>query len=148
MYAVELNNLSKHYSRGKIKAVDNVSLKVQKGQIFSLLGPNGSGKTTLMKVLLGLVLPTNGTATLLGESIESVRAHTAIGYLSENHHFPDFLTAEQILTYFGRMHSLDGATLKQRISELLRMVNLWEWKNVKLKNYSKGMSQRLGLAHA
>ncbi len=96
MYAVETFELSKFYSRGKIKALQNFSLQVEKGKIFSLLGPNGAGKTTLIKVLIGIVHPTSGHAKLLDQSINRVSVHKKIGYLAENHRYPELLSARQI----------------------------------------------------
>ncbi len=148
MYAIETHQLSKHYSRGKVKALQEVSLQVPQGKIYSLLGPNGSGKTTLVKVLLGLVHATNGKAHILGEDIHASSCHDRIGYLAENHHFPGFLTAREVLYYFGRMSHIPKPDLLERIPNLLEIVALSEWSDVKIRNYSKGMMQRLGLAHA
>jgi ABC-2 type transport system ATP-binding protein len=148
MYAVETFELSKFYSRGKIKALQDFSLQVEKGKIFSLLGPNGAGKTTLIKVLIGIVHPTSGHAKLLDQSINRVSVHKKIGYLAENHRFPEFLSARQILHYYGKMAGLGPTRLKKQIPELLKTVNLHRWENVKIRKYSKGMMQRLGLAHA
>ncbi len=148
MSAIETFNLSKHYSRGKVKALDDFSLQVETGQIFSLLGPNGAGKTTLIKLLIGLAHPTTGHATILGKSIKDYKMHQHIGYLAENHHFPEFLTAAQVLYYYGKMSGVNSIDLKNRIPKLLTQVNLKDWMNVKIQKYSKGMMQRLGLANA
>ncbi len=148
MFALETQGLTKYYSGGKVKALEEFSLQVEKGKIFSLLGPNGAGKTTLIKLLLGIVFPTRGTAQILGKSIRNHEIHTDIGYLAENHHFPDFLSAKQILYYYGKMSGVPAADLKIRIPELLEIVKLSEWGNTKIKNFSKGMLQRLGIAQA
>ncbi|MBN1406226.1 MAG: ABC transporter ATP-binding protein [Calditrichaceae bacterium] len=148
MKAVETFNLTKHYSRGKVKALNDFSLQVETGQIFSLLGPNGAGKTTFIKLLVGLAHPTAGHATVFGKSIKNYKMHQHIGYLSENHRFPEFLTAAQVLYYYGKMSGVSSSDLKDRIPKLLKQVNLTDWTNVKIQKYSKGMMQRLGLANA
>ncbi len=148
MLTVETFELTKHYSGGKVKALSNCSIRVEEGRIFGLLGPNGAGKTTLVKALLGIIHPTSGSAKILGQSIENYRVHKKIGYLAENHRFPEFLNARQILFYYGRMSGLSKATLNRKIPELLERVNLSDWAEAKIHKYSKGMAQRLGLAHA
>lgn len=148
MIAVETTDLSKYYARGKIVALRDVSLKIESGQIFSLLGPNGAGKTTMIKLLLGIVFPTSGDAKILGHSISDYRVHSRLGYLSENHRFPDFLTAEQFLYYYGKINGVNAATLQKRIPELLKLVKLKEWSDTKIRKFSKGMQQRLGIAQA
>ncbi|MGD9900895.1 MAG: ATP-binding cassette domain-containing protein [Calditrichaceae bacterium] len=148
MFALETQGLTKYYSGGKVKALEEFSLQVEQGKIFSLLGPNGAGKTTLIKLLLGIVFPTRGTAQILGKSIGDHTIHHDIGYLAENHHFPDFLSAKQILYYYGKMSGVPANDLKNRIPELLSIVKLSEWENTKIKNFSKGMLQRLGIAQA
>jgi ABC-2 type transport system ATP-binding protein len=145
---VETFELTKHYSSGKVKALESCNLAVEKGKIFGLLGPNGAGKTTLVKMLLGIVIPTKGSAKILGKSIEDYMAHQNVGYLAENHRFPEFLTASQILFYYGRMSGLSKTELDVKIPALLKQVNLADWMNTKIHKYSKGMAQRLGLAHA
>lgn len=148
MNAVETFNLTKHYSRGKVKALNDFSLQVETGRIFSLLGPNGAGKTTLIKVLIGLTHPTAGNATILEHPIKDYKMHKHIGYLAENHRFPEFLTATQVLYYYGKMSGLKSTDLKERIPQLLTQMNLKDWMDVKIHKYSKGMMQRLGLANA
>jgi ABC-2 type transport system ATP-binding protein len=148
LIAVETNGLTKFYGGGAVKALDDVSLSVSSGQIFSLLGPNGAGKTTLVKLLLGIVLPTRGGGKIAGRTIHSHHSHENIGYLAENHRFPEYLTAEQTLRYFGRMSGVRDETLARRIPELLELVNLSGWINQKIRKYSKGMLQRLGIAQA
>ena len=147
MFAIETHHLSKFYSRGKVKALQDFSLSVEKGKIFGLLGPNGAGKTTFIKLLLGIIHPTKGQAFILGQPVSNYRVHQHIGYLSEKHHFPDFLQARQVLYYFGKMSGISGSQLDLRIEELLELVNLSEWANAKTREFSKGMLQRLGLAH-
>lgn len=148
MYAVETFELTKYYSNGKVKALQEFNLQVEQGKIFSLLGPNGAGKTTLIKLLIGILHPTKGRAQLLGRPITDYTIHSRIGYLAENHRFPEFLTAAQLMYYYGKMSGLEKTVLKDKIPQLLKTVNLQDWINVKVHKYSKGMMQRLGLAHA
>ncbi len=148
MFAIETSNLTKYYSNGKVKALEDLSLQVNKGQIFSLLGPNGAGKTTLIKLLLGICHPTRGNATLLGTSIGNYKSHANLGYLAENQRFPDFLNAHQVLYYFGKMNGLKKTLLLERIPGLLQLVKLADWEHVKIRKYSKGMLQRLAIAQA
>jgi len=148
MLAIETIGLTKYYSRGKIKALQDFNLQVETGKIFSLLGPNGAGKTTLIKLLLGIVMPTRGTASILQQPISDHNIHQQIGYLPENHKFPDFLNPVQVLTYYGKMDGLTADQVKKKIPELLKLVKLEKWEKVKVKKFSKGMLQRLGLAQA
>jgi ABC-2 type transport system ATP-binding protein len=145
---IETQSLTKHYSNGKIKALRDFSITVEKGAIFSLLGPNGAGKTTLIKVLVGIVRPTQGSAMLFGQYIQDHSIHSRIGYLSENHRFPPFLTAKQILYHYGKMAGVKPSDLHRRIPELMKLVHLEKWSNTKVGKFSKGMMQRIGLAHA
>jgi len=149
---VVTNALGKTYAsqfgRRKIVALDALSLSVEKGEIFGLLGPNGAGKTTLLKLLLGIVQPSSGSANLFGHSIRLPIARTKIGFLPENHRFPPFLTASQTLLVYGRLANLDAAHVRQRASVLLKKVGLSEWSDAKLGEFSKGMTQRLGIAQA
>jgi ABC-2 type transport system ATP-binding protein len=146
--AVETFGLTKYYSHGKVQALQDLTLAVDQGKIFSLLGPNGAGKTTLIKILLGIVHATRGEAKILGVSHSHYPIHSRIGYLAENHRFPEFLTAQQILYYYGKMAGLDKPVLHQKILPLLKQVKLENWTNTKIRKFSKGMLQRLGLAHA
>ena len=147
MNALETKGLTKYYSRGKIHALEDFTLIVEQGQIFSLLGPNGAGKTTLIKLVTGIVRPTRGSAEILGFPISDFLIHSKIGYLAENHRFPDFLTAGQILYYYGKMSGLSTSSLQDRIPKLLHEVKMEKWINTKIRKFSKGMLQRLGLAH-
>lgn len=148
MTVIETKSLTKYYNNGRVKALNDVSLKVKNGQIFSLLGPNGAGKTTLVKVLLGIVLPTRGSGKINGITIRSHHSHSSIGYLAENHRFPDFLTARQILLYYGQMSGVNKKLLSTRIPVLLKAVDIAEWADTKIRKFSKGMLQRLGMAQA
>lgn len=148
MNPIETNDLTKYYSGGQVQALEGLNLQVGGAQIFSLLGPNGAGKTTLMKLLLGVCFPTRGNARIFGKEISDHWSHSRLGYLAENYHFPDFLNATQVLYYYGKMSEVDSMTLKERIPRLLSLVKLEKWEKEKIKKFSKGMLQRLGIAQA
>src|SRR5205085_4680289 len=118
------------------------------GELFGLLGPNGAGKTTTVKILLGLTYATTGTASVDGRSVRDPESRRRVGYLPEGHKIPNYLTARQALTIFGRMSGMDNAAIKARIPILLERVRLDQWIDVRVKKFSKGMTQRLGLACA
>ena len=134
--------------RKNVLALDGLNLAVERGEIFGLLGPNGAGKTTTVKLLLGLTHPTAGSAELMGIPVNNPESRRQVGYLPEGHRFPGYLTARQTLSIFGRMSGVRSATLKARIPELLEKLRLTEWIDVRVKKFSKGMIQRLGLAAA
>ncbi len=150
--AVQVQHLSKRYSsafsKKAVQALDGVDLQVAPGEIFGLLGPNGAGKTTLVKILLSIVRATEGTATLFGVSVHKPSARQRVGYLPENHQFPDFFTAEQMLDIYGRMAGVSAEERQRRIPILLETVRMTQWRETKIKKFSKGMMQRLGLAQA
>ncbi len=131
-----------------VHALKPLTLRIAPGEVFGLLGPNGAGKTTLVKLLLGIVYPTAGSATIMGRNIGTVASKEMVGYLPENHRYPLYLTGDGVLRYFGRLSGLDGATLRKRADELLELVNMTKWRRTKVRKYSKGMMQRLGLAQA
>jgi len=136
------------FSKREVRALDGLDLSVAAGEVFGLLGPNGAGKTTTVKILLGLTLPTSGRAELFGLPASSPESRRRVGYLPEGHRFPGYLSARQTLSIFGRMSGVPDAELKARIPELLARVRLSDWADVKVKKFSKGMTQRLGLASA
>lgn len=148
LQAIETKNLTKYYSNGSVKALEDLTLQIEPGQIFGLLGPNGAGKTTLLKLLLRICFPTRGEAKIFNKNIKDYRSHVNFGYLPENHHFPDFLNAQQILYYYGRMAEVKKSILREKIPALLKLVKLEAWGKVKIRKYSKGMLQRLGIAQA
>jgi ABC-2 type transport system ATP-binding protein len=152
MLSIETSNLSKTYSSkfGKVKvnALSELSLSVEEGIIFGLLGPNGAGKTTLVKLLLGITFPTSGTAKILDDHISNYKIKSKIGYLPENHKYPSYLTAKSVLDFFGKLSGIDSSGFSKKIDELLELVKLTKWKDAKVKSFSKGMMQRLGLAQA
>lgn len=154
MPVVEIENLTKDYEVGfwrkrKVRALDDLSLKVEPRQIFGFLGANGAGKTTTLKLLMRLIFPTAGRATILGQDISDISMHQRIGYLPENPYFYDYLTPREFLDYCGQLFDLDSATRKRRAQELLSRVNLAQksWDR-QLRKLSKGMLQRVGLAQA
>lgn len=153
-YAVEIKNLSKDYETGflkkkRVRALDDLTLNVRPGQIFGFLGGNGAGKTTTIKTLMRLQFPTEGSAKILGHDIADVQIHRRIGYCPENPYFYDYLTARELMEYFGELFGYDKAKRRERCEELLTAVGLDEkdWKN-QLRKYSKGMLQRVGLAQS
>jgi len=153
MWAVEITGLTKDYrlgfwSRKRKRALDHLSLAVERGEVFGLLGPNGAGKTTLLKLLLRLIFPTAGSATMLGRPLNDVRVHARIGYLPENPHLYDHLTAAEFLNYAGWLCGLNTVTRRDRGHQLLEQVGLAESAGVPLRRFSKGMVQRLGIAQA
>src|SRR6266852_796640 len=145
--AIEVQGLRKRYS-ARIVALDGVSLAVQPGELFGLLGPNGAGKTTTVKILLGLTRATEGSATVDGRSVSDPESRRRVGYLPEGHKIPGYLTARQTLSIFGRMSGMEKKAIVRRTDELLERVSLSDWRDVRVKKFSKGMTQRLGLACA
>jgi len=143
---VETRNLSKQY--GRIEALKGVTLTVRKGEIFGLLGQNGAGKTTMVKILLGITRATMGEASLLGEPVGTPRVRRHIGYLPEDHRFPDYHTGYSLLDFYGALLEVPAADRKRRIEENLDMVGLKNRMHYKVRTYSKGMKQRLGIAQA
>src|SRR5258706_3655406 len=150
--AIEVSGLRKVYktAMGKavITALDGIDFSVAEGELFGLLGPNGAGKTTTVKILLDLTRPTDGTATISGISVRDPESRRRVGYLPEGHKIPGYLTARQTMSIFGRMSGLDSATIARRTGQLLETLKLSQWMDVRVKKFSKGMTQRLGLATA
>ncbi len=145
----ELTRVYRQWWRGReIRAVDGVSLTVARGTSFGLLGPNGAGKTTFVKLLLGIVRPTAGSAALFGLDCGRPEARLRVGYLPENHRLPSYWTGAGLLDFAGALSGMDARARRRRVPELLELVGLREWASVRLSRYSKGMLQRLGLAQA
>jgi ABC-2 type transport system ATP-binding protein len=132
----------------RVDAVREVSFEVRRGEIFGFLGPNGAGKTTTIKMLMGLIYPTEGHAEILGQRVPSRRAKQHVGFLPESPYFYDYLTGQELLDLMGRLCGLDRTTRRRRAAELLERVGLGEVKDRPLRKYSKGMLQRVGLAQA
>jgi ABC-2 type transport system ATP-binding protein len=149
---IETRNLSKIYrdfwGRQKVKALKPLDLEVRRGEIFGLLGPNGSGKSTTIKLILGLLFPTTGDALVFGKKASDVTKNERIGYLPEESYLYKFLNAEETLDFYGRLFNMSAATRKERVAELIRMMDLERAKHRQLKEYSKGMTRRIGLAQA
>jgi ABC-2 type transport system ATP-binding protein len=152
MKAIETYGLTKIYTsnfgKRKIDALVDLNLSIERGMIFGLLGPNGAGKTTLIKLLLRITFPTSGTAKILEEEISNYKIKSGIGYLPENHKYPPYLKGEEVLKFFGKLSGLEATQLKKRTNELLELVKLSKDGKRRVKTYSKGMMQRLGLAQA
>src|SRR5262249_3374463 len=129
-------------------AVADLSIDIGRGEVFGFLGPNGAGKTTSVKMLLGLVPPTSGSATVLGAPLGDWRAPARVGFLPPHLPFLDALTPPELGATHGRRHGLRGAALERRIDAMLEKVNLREAENRPLRQFSKGMVQRAGLAQA
>jgi len=144
--AIRTFDLRKSYG-GKL-AVRGLTLEVGRGEVFGFLGPNGAGKSTSMKMLLGLVAPTGGTAYVLGRPIGDVEARRRVGFLPEHFRFHDWLTGEEFLRLHGRLYGMRGDRLAKRAAELLEVTGLAGHGRKRLKDYSKGMLQRIGLAQA
>ena len=151
--AIEIEKLTKDYPFGflhlkKKTSLEGLSMSVESGEVFGFLGPNGAGKSTTIKLLVGLIFPTAGTARILGKSIDDVSMHADIGYLPEQPYFYDYLTAHEVLDYFARFHGLTANDRKSRVQAMLKKVGLDTAKKIQLRKYSKGMLQRVGLAQA
>ena len=144
--AIETHGLGKDY-RG-LSAVRALDLQIPRGEVFGLLGPNGAGKTTTIMMLLGNIRPTRGTAHLLGRPIGDVEARRGVGFLPEKFQFHDFLTAEEFLDLHGKLYGMGAAARRKRIPEVLEVVGLIGRRGSKIKEFSKGMQQRVGLAQA
>jgi ABC-2 type transport system ATP-binding protein len=149
---IEVSGLKKQYrssfGKAKITALDGIDFTVGEGEMFGLLGPNGAGKTTTVKILLGLTQATAGKAAVCGLPVTDPESRRRVGYLPEGHKIPNYLTSRQALTIFGRMSGMDSARIKERIPVVLDQVRMGQWADVRIKKYSKGMTQRLGLACA
>ncbi len=150
---IHLEQLTKDYPVGfwrprPYRALDGLSLEVRRGEVFGCLGPNGAGKTTTLKLLMRLVFPTSGSATILGRPLDDLAMRRRIGFLPENPTFYDYLTGEELLTYFGQLCGCTATDARTRASALLDRVGLGSERRLAVRRYSKGMVQRLGLAQA
>jgi len=152
MEAIKAENISKTYNRGWFskgtKALDNLSISVNQGEIFGFLGPNGAGKTTLLKILLNIIYPTTGNAQILGMDVRNHHARHEVGYLPENPYFYDRMSGFQLLEYYGRIYGMSTDRLNKRKNEVIETVGLENAAKRPLRSYSKGMLQRIGLAQA
>lgn len=149
---IETRNLSKIYhdfwGRKKVHALKALDIEVRKGEVFGLLGPNGSGKSTTIKLILGLLFPTSGRVLVFDKDASETSKNERIGYLPEESYLYKFLTAEETLDFYGRLFDMSGAARKSRVEELIKLVGLQGAKHRQLREYSKGMTRRVGLAQA
>lgn len=144
--AIQTRALRKTF--GSNVAVRSLSLEVPRGEVFGFLGPNGAGKSTSIKMLLGLITPTRGEALVLGSPAGDISVRRKIGFLPEHFRFYEWLTAEELLAVHGRLYGMPCSALKKRIPDLLNEVGLWPHRDNRVRGFSKGMMQRLGLAQA
>lgn len=149
---IEIDSVSKVFKEGvrgkKVQALENLSLSVQQGEVFGFLGPNGAGKSTAIKVLINLIRPDKGRASIAGCDVRDPVGRNRVGYLPENPYFYDYLNAEELLWFGGRASGVERHALKMRIPQLLARVGLESARKRQLRTYSKGMVQRAGLALA
>lgn len=149
---IETRNLSKIYrdfwGRKKVHALKSLDIEVKQGEIFGLLGPNGSGKSTTIKLILGLLFPTSGRVLVFDKDATETSKNERIGYLPEESYLYKFLTAEETLDFYGRLFDMSGADRRRRVAELIEMVGLKGARHRQLREYSKGMTRRVGLAQA
>ena len=153
MTAIEILGLEKTYSVGfwrkkPKRALWPLHLKVEEGEIFGFLGPNGAGKTTTLKLLMGLVFPTAGSARILGMEVDDRRMKAQIGFLPEQPYFYDYLTARELLEYYGQLSGVSAKDRSRKVSEVLERVGLPDAAGTQLRKFSKGMLQRVGIAQA
>jgi len=150
--ALVIEKLHKSFSIGfipkKSKILKGISLKVESGEIFGYLGPNGAGKTTTLKCLLGIIFPEKGKMEIFGHPSLSVKAKEKIGYLPENPYFYDHLTASELLYFYSRFHPLSKLKIEEKIDALLGLVGLEKASHLRLRKFSRGMLQRIGIAQA
>jgi ABC-2 type transport system ATP-binding protein len=150
--AVQIEGITKTFPvplrRHRVMAVKNLSLSVQPGEVYGLLGPNGCGKSTTLKILLGLVTPNSGRALIFGKDSREYRSRRDVGFLPENPYFYKFLTAAETLAFYGKICGLSGKILATRIDELIELVGLRDARDRRVGGFSKGMLQRIGLAQA
>src|ERR1700704_6676358 len=153
MPALSTHELTKDYAVGfwrkrPYRALDRLTLNVEPGEVFGFLGPNGAGKTTTLKLLMQLVFPTSGRAEILGRPLGDLAVKRRIGYLPENPYFYDYLTAEELLMYFGALFGYDAGERRRRAARLLDQVGIAGERRLQLRKFSKGMLQRVGIAQA
>ena len=151
--AIDIDELTKEYAVGfwrprPYRALDRLTLAIEHGEVFGFLGPNGAGKTTTLKLLMQLIYPTAGRAEILGRPVGDVSTRRRIGYLPENPYFYDYLTAEELLTYFAQLLDVPSADRHRRVSDLLDRVGVGRERRFQLRKFSKGLIQRVGIAQA
>jgi ABC-2 type transport system ATP-binding protein len=153
MTAIRTEELSKDYLVGfwrprPYRALDRLTLAVEEGEVFGFLGPNGAGKSTTLKLLMGLIFPTSGWATILGRPVGDLAMRRRIGFLPETPYFYDYLTAEELLEYYAGLSGLNGADRSRRVTGVLDEVGIGAERRMRLRTYSRGMIQRVGVAQA
>lgn len=151
--AIETEGLTKDFSVGfwrprPYRALDRLTLTVEAGEVFGFLGPNGAGKSTTIKLLMQLLYPTAGGARILGQPVGDIAVRRRVGFLAENPYYYDYLTAEELLSYFARLFGYRGAEVSTRVSRVLDDVGIGAERRMRLRRFSKGMIQRVGLAQA
>ncbi|MEX2219227.1 MAG: ABC transporter ATP-binding protein [Phycisphaerales bacterium] len=148
--ALDLSHVAKTYRgrRGGIQALRGITMKVHRGEIFGLLGPNGAGKSTLVKILMTVIAPTRCEGTMLGRPVGHKETLGRVGYLPEHHRFPDYLTGAQVLDFYAALAKVPRPARRKRAGELLELVGMSAWGTKRVRSYSKGMRQRVGIAQA
>lgn len=149
MNSIETKNLSKQFTgkrRTKVDALKGLDLAIVQGEVFGFLGPNGAGKSTTIKLVMGLLRPTSGSATVMGVDAGKAESRLRVGYLPENPAFYDYLSAEEYVTFVGRQFGMGSELLQRRTEDVLKRLELWEARKRPMRGYSKGMVQRVGLA--
>ncbi|MCC6425201.1 MAG: ABC transporter ATP-binding protein [Phycisphaerales bacterium] len=144
---IDLRHVSKTYGR-RVRALRGISMHVEKGEIFGLLGPNGAGKSTLVKILMTVISPSRAEGTMLGARIGDKGTLAKVGYLPEHHRFPEYLTGRQVIEFYGAMAMVRRRERKAKAAGLLDLVGMTDWADTRVKGYSKGMRQRIGIAQA
>lgn len=151
-FALEVDGISKSFKtdfwKKKFVALDNVSFNVPKNSICGLIGPNGAGKTTAIKVVLGFIRPNSGFVKIFGKNASDQKTHDVIGYLPESAYYYDYLKPEEFLDFYGKLFGLSKHVREERIESLLKLVGLYDKKDIRLRGFSKGMLQRVGIAQA
>lgn len=145
--AIDLRGVAKTY-KGKVHALRGIDLSVGRGEVFGLLGPNGAGKSTLVKILMTVIRPSACSGSMLNQPVGHKATLARVGYLPEHHKFPGYLTAQQVVDHYAAMGGVDRSTRRQRTPELLDLVGLTDWSRKRVRQFSKGMRQRLGIAQA
>lgn len=151
MNAIEIVGLDKHFSGKRmttVNALKGLDLTIETGEVFGFLGPNGAGKSTTIKLVMGLICPSSGSASIKGVNSKHAESRLLVGYLPENPAFYDYLSAEEYITFVGKQFKMDSALLARRSQETLKQLDLWDARKRPMRGYSKGMIQRVGLAQA
>jgi ABC-2 type transport system ATP-binding protein len=149
MNAIEITGLTKQFTgkrMSKVNALNGLELEIAEGEVFGFLGPNGAGKSTAIKLLMGLLSPTSGKASIMGKDASLTESRRHVGYLPENPAFFDYLSAEEYISFVGLQFMMDTSLLKRRSYDVLKRLELWDARKRPIRGYSKGMVQRVGLA--